>query len=91
MRQGGLFFVRAYFYRGWVPKENVAETDRTTWLTYAAPKEEAVVTNRVLTLGKGKDTALYQMGSSLPLEKGHLLLPMRDQAGALSSKKKSAF
>ena len=65
---GRFLFVRAYFYRGWVPKESVAETDRATWLTYAAPKEKAVVTNRVLTLGKGKDTALYQMGRSLPLE-----------------------
>ena len=87
---GRFLFVRAYFYRGWVPKESVAETDRATWLTYAAPKEKAVVTNRVLTLGKGKDTALYQMGSSLPLEKGHLLLPMRDQAGRLVIQKEKA-
>lgn len=87
---GQFLFVRAYFYRGWVPKESVAETDRATWLTYAAPKEKAVVTNRLLTLGKGKDAALYQMGSALPLEKGRLLLPRRDQAGRLVIQKETA-
>lgn len=35
---GYFYYVQAYNYRGWVSKFDVAETDRSTWLRYAAPK-----------------------------------------------------
>lgn len=78
-KQGNFVFVQLAAYRGWLPTNQVAVTDRATWLTYVRPPEFAVVTGRTLLLGN----AIYQMGAKIPLVQGKLLLPTRDKKGYL--------
>ena len=85
---GRFLFVRAYFYRGWVPKESVAETDRATWLTYAAPKEKAVVQIGSLHWEREKTQPFTKWEAPFPLKRAIFSFPCEIRQAALSSKKK---
>ena len=84
--KGNFVFVQLPSYRGWLPANKVAVTDRKTWLEFAAPKEFGVVTNKLLTVsGAGPTHWLYQMGAKIPVSaKGRLLLPLRNSQGYLN-------
>ena len=82
--QGTFVFVRTPDYRGWLPLNKVAITDKATWQIYAAPAAPAVVTGRLLNLKAGSRTQLYQMGTAIPTKGGNLLLPTRDTKGHLA-------
>ena len=47
---GYFYYVQAYNYRGWLSKFDVAETDRSTWLRYAEPKNFLTVVAKDYTL-----------------------------------------
>ena len=84
--KGNFVFVQLPSYRGWLPANKVAVTDRKTWLEFAEPKEFGVVTDKLLTVsGAGPTYWLYQMGSKIPVTaKGRLLLPLRNAKGYLN-------
>ena len=79
--KGNFVFVQLKSYRGWLPRNQVAVTDRTTWLKYVEPRDFAVVTDRLVNI-KG---LIYQMGARLPLVNGKLLVPSRNSQGYLVS------
>ena len=79
--RGDFLFVQLRSYRGWLPRNQVAVTDRATWLKYVEPREFAVVTDRLVNI-KG---LLYQMGAKLPLVNEKLLVPGRNGQGYLVS------
>jgi len=79
--KGNFVFVQLKSYRGWLPRNQVAVTDRTTWLKYVEPREFAVVTDRLVNI-KG---LIYQMGAKLPLSSGKFLVPRRSSQGYLVS------
>ena len=84
--KGNFVFVQMADYRGWLPTNKVAITDRAQWLEYAAPKEFAVVTDKLLTVsGAGSSYWLYQMGSTIPVRNNLLVLPLRNAKGYLHS------
>ena len=87
-RDGRYCFVVSYYYSGWTLAENVAATDRETWLSFACPREFAVIT-RPLT---ERDGVYYDAGVVLPLsdrnsggENGDItvLRPVRGASGEL--------
>ena len=78
-KKGNFVFVQLASYRGWLPTNQVAVTNKATWLTYVEPKEFAVVTGKTLLLRQ----ELYQMGAKLPLVKDKLLVPTRNKFGYL--------
>lgn len=82
--QGTFAFVRTPDYRGWLPLNKIAITDKATWQTYAAPAAPAVVTARLLSLKAGSKTQLYQMGTAIPVKNGYLQLPVRNNKGHLT-------
>jgi len=84
--KGNFYFVQLKSYRGWLPANKVALTDRKTFLEFADPKDFGVVTEKLLTVsGAGSSSWLYQMGSKIPLSpKGRVLLPFRSSSGQLS-------
>ncbi len=84
--KGNFVFVQLPSYRGWLPANKVAVTDRKTWLEFAAPKNFGVVTDKLLTVsGAGPTYWLFQMGSKIPVTaKGRLLLPLRNSTGYLN-------
>lgn len=82
--QGTFAFVRTPDYRGWLPLNKIAITDKATWQMYANPAAPAVVTGRLLTLKAGNRAQLYQMGTAIPTKNGNLLLPTRDHKGHLA-------
>lgn len=79
--KGDFLFVQLKSYRGWLPRDQVAVTDRTAWLKYVEPREFAVVTGRLVNI----QGLVYQMGAKLPLIKGNLLVPGRNEQGYLVS------
>lgn len=84
-KKGNFFFVQLPSYRGWLPANKVAITDRTTWLKFVQPKEFGVVTDKLLTVdGAGPTYWLFQMGSKIPVENNLLVLPLRDSKGYLN-------
>ncbi|MDD4723049.1 MAG: NlpC/P60 family protein [Acidaminococcaceae bacterium] len=78
-KKGNFVFVQLASYRGWLPTNQVAVSNKATWLTYVEPKEFAVVTGKTLLLRQ----ELYQMGAKLPLVKDKLLVPTRNKFGYL--------
>jgi len=84
--KGNFYFVQLKSYRGWLPANKVAVTDRKTFLEFAAPHDFGVVTEKLLTVsGAGSSYWLYQMGSKIPLSaKGRVILPFRNSKGYLS-------
>ncbi len=85
--RGNFVFVQLASYRGWLPANQVAITDRETFLNLTTPASFAVVTDKLLTVsGAGSSHWLYQMGAKLPLStKGLLILPLRDKKGYLTT------
>lgn len=84
--KGNFVFVQLNSYRGWLPANKVAITDRKTWLEFAAPQTFGIVTDKLLTVsGAGPTHWLFQMGSKIPVTpKGRLLLPLRNSTGHLN-------
>jgi cell wall-associated NlpC family hydrolase len=83
-RDHEFFFVKASYYRGWVPQDAVALTDQATWERYRHPAEKAVVTARLYSLAPAGQEQIYQMGSTIPVSRGKLQLPTRNQKGTLT-------
>lgn len=85
--KGNFVFVQLQSYRGWLPANQVATTDRKTFLEFVNPKEFGVVTGKLLTVsGAGSSHWLFQMGSKIPLSsKGRLVLPLRGANGYLTT------
>lgn len=81
--KGNFVFVRTPHYRGWIPMNQVAITDKKHWLTYVDPKNPAVVTEKLLTLNAGAQPQVYQMGTAIPVSGGNLQLPVRNHQGYL--------
>ncbi len=81
--KGNFIFVRTPHYRGWIPTNQVAITDKKSWLTFVEPTSPAVVTGRLLTLNAGSVPQLYQMGTAIPTANGNLQLPTRNHQGYL--------
>ena len=74
-------FVQLSDYRGWLPANKLALTDRKTWLTYVEPQEFALVTSKTLVLNQ----EIYQMGARLPLVNAKVLVPTRNKQGYLET------
>lgn len=85
--KGSFYFVQLKSYRGWLPANKVALTDRKTFLEFTQPKNFGVVTDKLLRVsGAGSSSWLYQMGSTIPLTpKGNLLLALRNTQGLLTT------
>jgi hypothetical protein len=64
---GYFYYVQAYNYRGWLSKFDVAETDRSTWLRYAEPKNFLTVVAKDYTLKADGAQVLFQQGARLQL------------------------
>lgn len=60
-------FVQMRNYRGWVSKDDIAFTDRGTWMNYAAPSRFLVVTANLAMVDVGGRKEIFQMGSRIPL------------------------
>jgi hypothetical protein len=84
--KGNFYFVQLKSYRGWLPANRVAVTDKKTFLEFAEPKNFGVVTDKLLTVsGAGSSYWLYQMGSKIPISsQGRVILPFRGKDGHLS-------
>ena len=83
-------YVQMRNYRGWLPVEAIALTDRDRWLQFVCPQSFAVVTGKLLRLADGNAKWSFQMGSRIPTEGKALLLPVRDVSGNLKITKVSA-
>lgn len=81
-KKGNFVFVQMRNYRGWLPTNKVAVTERTSWLQYVEPKDFAIVTARLAHFSASGGEWIFQMGSKIPT-KGNLLLPARDTKGYL--------
>ena len=79
--KGNFAFVQLSDYRGWLPANKLALTDKKTWLTYVEPQEFALVTSKTLVLNQ----EIYQMGARLPLVKTKVLVPTRNNQGYLET------
>lgn len=58
-------FVESRYYAGWVKPNELAFTDKATWMKYAAPKSYLTVLASRKTIPQGK--AYYQMGGKVLL------------------------
>ena len=83
-------YVQMRNYRGWLPVEAIALTDRDRWLQFVCPENFAVVTGKLLRIAAGNTKLSFQMGSRMPAEGKALLLPVRDVRGNLKITKVSA-
>ena len=79
--KGNFAFVQLSDYRGWLPANKLALTDKKTWLTYVEPQEFVLVTGKTLVLNQ----EIYQMGARLPLVKAKILVPTRNSQGYLET------
>lgn len=89
---GYFYYVQAYNYRGWISKFDVAESDRSTWLRYAAPKSFLTVIGKEYVLKADGAQVLFQQGSRLQLadKKGSaytVKVPVRGKDGKLLEEK----
>lgn len=89
---GYFYYVQAYNYRGWVSKFDVAETDRSTWLRYAAPKSFLTVVDRDYTLKADGEQVFFQQGSRLQMSDKKdstytVKIPVRTKDGKLQEDK----
>ncbi len=66
-KDGKFVFVQARNYFGWVDKNQVAFTDRVTWLRYVQPENFVVVTNNKKFVNVGGKVVRFQMGAVIPL------------------------
>lgn len=81
-------FVETRSYHGWTTLQNLAFTDRKTWLSYLQPKKFIVVTDHKQTLTTDHQPLLFQMGAVIPYTKKKqgnytLALPKRNSDGSL--------
>ena len=81
-KKGNFVFAQMRNYRGWLPTNQVAVTDRASWLRYVEPEDFAIVTARLARLSASGAKWTFQMGSKIPT-KGKLQLPTRDKKGYL--------
>ncbi len=66
-RDNQFVFCRARNYFGWIDRNEVAFTDRATWLTYVEPEEFLVVVDHKKTVEVKGNRLLFQMGAVIPL------------------------
>lgn len=83
-------YVQMRNYRGWLPVEAIALTERDKWLKFVCPEDFAVVTGKLLRIAAGNTKLSFQMGSRIPTEGKALLLPARDVRGNLKTTRVSA-
>ena len=69
------FFCQARNYFGWIARDEIAFTDRVTWLSYAEPKDFLVVVDHKKTINVEGHKQLFQMGAVIPL-----IQTVRDEA-----------
>lgn len=89
---GYFYYVQAYNYRGWLSKFDVAETDRSTWLRYAEPKNFLTVVAKDYTLKADGAQVLFQQGARLQLADKKasaytVKVPVRTKEGKLQEEK----
>ena len=65
---GAYVFAQARNYFGWIDKNSVAFTDRSTWLGYVQPKNFLVVTDNKIYFDLNDRRLIFQMGAKIPLE-----------------------
>lgn len=84
---GEFSYVQLRNYRGWLRAEDIAMTDRETWLSYVKPKDFLVVAANRFALTINGEEIRYQMGSKLPLRgaggEDVVCVPARAADGAL--------
>ena len=61
------FFCQARNYFGWIDRNDIAFTDRVTWLSYAAPNDFLVVVDHKKIVNVEGHHQLFQMGAVIPL------------------------
>lgn len=85
---GNYVFVQGRDALGWVKAEDVALTDKETWLEYVNPPQDvAVVTAKRKVLVDQGQYRVFQMGATIPLasyqSRLYLQMPSRDADGNL--------
>ncbi len=66
-RDDQYFFCRSRNYFGWLQRDDIAFTDRETWLTYVEPNEFLVVIDNKKIVEVEDRSLPFQMGAVIPL------------------------
>lgn len=91
-RSGDFLYVQMYNCRGWIASSDVAVTDRSRWLEYAAPDNFLVVTARNFFVPSGDESILYQMGSRILIRQKYpeafiARIPRRAEDGSMKEER----
>lgn len=65
---GYFYYVQSVNYSGWISKYDIAFTDKSTWMKYAAPDKFLVVKDKELKLKTAGEFVSYQLGARIPVQ-----------------------